>query len=94
MPTFLFVTADGDAIQLSAFRRILSVSGFQQSITASNDATFQLQANQYLLESSQSADSVAARVRTAAQVAGCARCTVVMAEASNCATYDMDAGEG
>ena len=91
MSYFVFVSTDGDANQLGVLRQLLSVSGFRQSLTAANDSTFHLQANQYVVESSQSRESLASRVRTAALVAGCARCKIVMVEASNCAVYDTDA---
>lgn len=90
MSFFVFVTTDGNANQLDVLNQLLSVSGFRQSLTVANDSTFRLQANQFVVELP-SSESVATRVRTAALVAGCTRCTVVMAEASNCATYDMNA---
>jgi len=91
MSYFVFVSPDCDSNQLGVLRQLLSVSGFRQSFTAANDSTFHLQANQYVVESSHSLESLAFRVRTAALVAGCASCKIVMVEASNCATYEMDA---
>ena len=93
MSLFVFVTVDGNASQISALRRILSVAGFQQSLTAANDATYHLPANQYLIDSPMSQDAIAACVQRAALAAGCRHCKVLLAKVANCANYEMHTGK-